>query len=37
MKPEIIDNVNKPSHYQGRYGRGDGKRKEMMKYQRVVF
>lgn len=20
MNPEIIDNVNKPSHYQGRYG-----------------
>nr|DAN62660.1 MAG TPA: nucelotide kinase [Caudoviricetes sp.] len=20
MKPEKIDNVNKPSHYQGRYG-----------------
>ena len=20
MKPETIDNVNKPSHYQGRYG-----------------
>lgn len=20
MKPEIIDNINKPSHYQGRYG-----------------
>ena len=20
MMPEIIDNVNKPSHYQGRYG-----------------
>lgn len=20
MNPEIIDNINKPSHYQGRYG-----------------
>ena len=20
MDPEIIDNINKPSHYQGRYG-----------------
>lgn len=20
MKPEEIDNINKPSHYQGRYG-----------------
>ena len=20
MKPEIIDNVNKPNHYQGRFG-----------------
>ena len=20
MNPEVIDNINKPSHYQGRYG-----------------